>query len=199
MFAINPFDFIRSSLYNSDSLLSRASKMERYEEVLVALRRLIRATDLHSRYLNKTSGITAPQLLVMQVLRNLGPQISSTIAKEVNLSQATVTNILDRLEQRDLIERNRSTEDKRKVFVSLTDQGLERIKNAPLPLQEYFVRQFKELPEWEQTMILSSLQRLAGMMDAQQIDASPVLEVGDIDRAVGEPFTRPGFGTDKSS
>ncbi len=171
-----------------------ALTMERYEEVLTALRRLIRATDLHSRYLNKTSGLTAPQLLVLQVLRNQGMQISSAIAKEVSLSQATVTNILDRLESRGYVQRERSAEDKRKIYVSLTDQGEEKIKQAPLPLQEYFVRQFKELPDWEQTMILSSLQRLAMMMDAQQIDAAPVLEVGDIDRAVDMTHNFPQFG-----
>jgi hypothetical protein len=54
--------------------------------------------------------------------------------------------------------------------------------NAPRPLQESFIRQFQDLQEWEQTMILSSLERVAYMMDAQHIDASPVLDVGALDR-----------------
>ena len=43
--------------------------MNRYDEVLVALRRIIRATDLHSRQLSKVSGLTSPQLLILQLLR----------------------------------------------------------------------------------------------------------------------------------
>ncbi|RCU45434.1 MULTISPECIES: MarR family winged helix-turn-helix transcriptional regulator [Corallincola] len=156
--------------------------MENYEQVLTSLRRLMRATDLHSRYLNKTSGLTSPQLLVLQALKNKQAMISREIAKEINLSQATITSILDRLEAKQLITRKRSEDDRRKVMVSLSEKGHEKIASAPAPLQESFVRQFKQLESWEQSMILSSLQRLATMMDAEDIDAAPVLDIGDIDR-----------------
>ncbi|MBD1388162.1 MarR family transcriptional regulator [Neiella sp. HB171785] len=156
--------------------------MENYELVLASLRRLIRATDLHSRYLNKTSGLTSPQLLVLQALNSRGPMISREVANEISLSQATMTSILDRLEAKQLIRRQRSEQDRRKVLVSLTEQGTEKVAAAPAPLQENFVQQFKELEDWEQSMILASLQRLAVMMDAESIDAAPVLDVGEIDR-----------------
>ncbi|MEH6633798.1 MAG: hypothetical protein V7776_23655, partial [Halopseudomonas aestusnigri] len=87
-----------------------------------------------------------------------------------------------RLEKRDLSYRERSKEDKRKVHAYLTDQAIEILKEAPIPLQEHFTRQFGDLQEWEQTMIISSLQRVAQMMDAQHIDASPVLDIGILDR-----------------
>ncbi|MFT5888735.1 MAG: DNA-binding MarR family transcriptional regulator [Zhongshania sp.] len=156
--------------------------MDRIEEVLVSLRRVTRAIDLHSKYLMKTAGLTAPQMLILQTLRDQGDAIISDLANHVSLSQATVTSILDRLEKRGLIERERSTQDKRKVFACLTDAGTELIRNAPTPLQDYFIRQFKDLQEWEQTQIISSLQRVAYMMDAQHIDAAPLLAVGAIDR-----------------
>ena len=50
------------------------------------------------------------------------------------------------------------------------------------PLQELAAEKFQSLQEWEQTMIISSLQRVAQMMDAEHIDASPVLDVGILDR-----------------
>lgn len=156
--------------------------MEKVDEVLVALRRIIRATDLHSRYLAKNTGLTAPQMLLLQTLRNKGEETVGSIAKEMNLSQATVTTILDRLEKKSLVIRERSTEDRRKVIVYLTESALEILKDAPLPLQEQFTRQFNDLQNWEQLMIISSLSRIAQMMDAQHIDASPVLDVGTLDR-----------------
>ena len=156
--------------------------MDKIEEVLTTLRRLIRATDLHSKQLVKTAGLTAPQLLLLQAIRGKGQVTIGALAKEISLSQATVTTILDRLEKRGLVYRERSSEDKRKVHAHLTDKGMEIIRDAPTPLQEQFVRQFRDLRDWEQSMIISSLQRVALMMDAEHIDASPVLDVGDLDR-----------------
>jgi len=166
--------------------------MDRTDDVLIALRRVIRATDLHSKYLSKTVGLTAPQLLVLQSLRDFGELPVGELAGKVNLSQATVTSIVDRLEKKGMVQRERSQSDKRKVYVQLTENGVKAVKNAPTPLQESFVRQFSDLHEWEQTSIISYLQRVAQMMDAQHIDAAPVLDVGTLDRANESP-TRPEF------
>lgn len=156
--------------------------VSRIEDVLIALRRVIRATDLHSRHLAKTTGLTAPQILLLQAIRDRGEVTIGEIASDVSLSQATVTTILDRLEKRGLIYRERSREDKRKVHAYLTEAGLETLKEAPIPLQDQFTRQFGDLREWEQTMIISALQRVAEMMNAQHIDAAPILDVGTLDR-----------------
>ncbi len=159
--------------------------MNNYEQVLVALRRVIRATDLHSKRLSKHAGLTAPQLLIMRTIRDLGQVTIGTIADKVSLSQATVTTILDRLEHRKLVYRVRSTTDKRKVHAHLTEDGAELLAQAPQPLQEDFIQKFQSLHEWEQSMIVASLQRVASMMDADSIDASPVLDVGPINREDG--------------
>lgn len=151
-------------------------------EVLTALRRVIRATDLHSKHLVKTTGLTAPQILLLQAIRDKERATIGELANSISLSQATVTTIIDRLEKRQLVYRKRSDEDKRKVHVYLTDAALGILQNAPMPLQEHFAHQFSTLQQWEQTMILSALQRVAKMMDAQDIDASPVLDVGVLDR-----------------
>lgn len=156
--------------------------MNSIDEVLVALRRVIRATDLHSKHLAKTTGLTAPQILLLQTIRDKGEVTIGELASEMSLSQATVTTIIDRLEKRGLVFRERSKEDKRKVHAYLTDQATDVLKEAPIPLQDHFARQFGDLQEWEQTMIISSLQRVAQMMDAEHIDASPVLDVGILDR-----------------
>ncbi len=159
--------------------------MNNYEQVLVALRRVIRATDLHSKRLSKNAGLTAPQLLIMRTIRDLGQVTIGTIADKVSLSQATVTTILDRLEHRKLVYRVRSTSDKRKVHAHLTDDGAALLASAPQPLQEEFIQKFQNLHEWEQSMIVASLQRVANMMDADEIDASPVLDLGPINREDG--------------
>ena len=148
------------------------------DQVLISLRQIIRATDLYSRQLSKQVGLTAPQLLVLQSIHKLGATSISKLSSEVSLSQATVTNIIDRLESRNLVRRHRSNEDRRVVHATLTDLGIDKISAAPTPLQDVFSKRFSSLEAWEQSMIVSSLQRVASMMNAEDIDASPVLHVG---------------------
>jgi len=156
--------------------------LSRAEEVLVSLRRVIRATDLHSKHLAKSTGLTTPQILLLQAIDKKSQASVSELAQDISLSQATVTTILDRLEGRDLVCRKRSERDKRKVFISLTASAKTLLKTAPKPLQDYFIRRFGALQDWEQTSIISALQRVASMMDAEKLDASPVLDTGVLDR-----------------
>ena len=102
------------------------------------------------------------------------------IAESINLSPATITNILDRIEARELVTRIRSTTDKRKVGVYLTEKGEASLENAPRPLQEHFVERFNNMKDWEQSQMVATMQRIASMMDAENIDASPFLEVGSL-------------------
>lgn len=180
---------IGSGIYRKVFVLSNTDK------VLVSLRRVIRATDLHSKYLAKTTGLTAPQILLLQTIRDKGQVTIGELANQISLSQATVTTILDRLEKRKLVYRERSAKDKRKVHAHLTESGIETLKAAPTPLQEHFTRRFGDLQDWEQTMIIASLQRVAQMMDAQDIDASPVLDIGSIDRQGVAPENSEFFST----
>ena len=152
------------------------------EDVLIAIRKIIRATDIHSRQLTKTVGLTAPQLMVLQAIRDLGAVAISRLSTEVSLSQATVTTIIDRLEKRGYVARSRSDSDKRVVHALLTDAGRDAVNSAPTPLQEAFSVRFEQLEDWEQSLILSALQRVAAMMDADELDASPFLELGDLTR-----------------
>jgi DNA-binding MarR family transcriptional regulator len=153
--------------------------MKDYEELLIALRRITRAIDLHSKKLQRETGLTTSQLLVLQAAVTLERPSPGNIAKEVQLSQATVTNLIDRLERNELILRHKSTADKRVVEVRLTDNGKQAIERAPEPLQAGFLREFRKLERWEQHQLVGSMQRIAVLMDAEDIDASPILTTDD--------------------
>lgn len=149
------------------------------DHVLIALRRIIRATDLHSRALGKETGLTTPQLVVIRSIREMNAPTVSDVARAVSLSQATVTTILKRLESKGLIKRERSLTDRRAVIVQLTPAGKTLWKTAPEPLQYSFTERFKALASWEQHSIVAALERVAAMMDAQQLDAAPLLASGE--------------------
>ena len=116
------------------------------DDVLVSLRRILRATSIHSRKLGRSVGITAPQLMVLRSVHEQNVLTASEIARAVSLSQATITTILTSLEKRELLKRERSSVDRRRVQVTLTDAGREVLAQAPKPLQESFARSFEALP-----------------------------------------------------
>jgi len=120
---------------------------------------------------------------VLDLLASEPELMVGTIASRVGLAQGTVTTLVDRLEQQGLVQRRRGDSDRRQVKVNITRSGRERLDQAPMVLQTRVLRGLGQLREWEKHGILAALQQLADLMDAQGLDASPVLDVGSIDRA----------------
>lgn len=149
------------------------------QDVLVALRRIIRATDIQSKRIAKSSGLTIPQVMVLRSIGMLGDVTVKRLAEEVSLSQATVTTILNRLETRGLVVRVRSERDKRIVNAQLLPAGESVLEAVPALLHETFIERFDTLPREQQKSLVDTLSKLAHMMDAESIDASPMLDIAD--------------------
>lgn len=158
----------------------------RYDlRVFQALRRIIRAVDLHSRKLSAQHKITGPQLVCLLAVEEHEPVTPSAIARHVHLSPSTVIGILDRLEAKGLTRRARALKDRRLVQVSLTEPGKALAVSAPSPLQDALAREMNELPEVELAEIAGSLDRIVEMMEVRHLDAAPILETGPIDATGG--------------
>jgi len=150
------------------------------EAILIALRRIIRAVDLHSRKLVSSHGLTGPQALLLTEITRSGPLTGSELASRVSLSQATVTDVVKRLEGRGLLTRERSETDKRRFLLRTTEQGALLVRQSVPLLQERFQQRLVGLQDWEQTQLLASLQRIAELMNAEDLDAAPMLASGAI-------------------
>ncbi|WP_306250461.1 MarR family winged helix-turn-helix transcriptional regulator [Parvularcula sp. IMCC14364] len=153
---------------------------ERSDAALIALRQILRATEINSRALAKSSGLTPSQLILLQVLSKSGKETAGRIAKEVSLSQATVTTLIDKLEARGAVTRCKDEQDKRRVMVELTGIGRATLEETPDSLQERFEIRFQKLADWEQSFLIAALERVALLLDAEDLDAAPVLDVGGI-------------------
>jgi DNA-binding MarR family transcriptional regulator len=157
-----------------------------HRQVLVALRRIIRAVDLHSKYLAQRYGLTGPQLVLLQEIVHSQPVSTGALAQRISLGQATVSSILDRLEKRGLVKRSRSEKDKRRVMNEVTDNATRILEQSPSLIQQHFVTEFGKLDDWERSLLLSTLQRVARMMNADELEASPVLVSGPLDATAQE-------------
>lgn len=156
-----------------------------YEEsILLSVRKIMRAIDMHSSFLARQYGLTSPQLICLKRLSEEREMTPGGLAKEVHLSHATVTGIIARLERKGLVQRTRSTEDGRSYLIRLTDSGVSMIQSSPSMLQEQFLHELSKLADWEKTMILSSLQRITSILDVESIEAAPVLTTGPVEAPV---------------
>jgi DNA-binding MarR family transcriptional regulator len=154
--------------------------MDRIDTSLIALRRILRATDLFGREIKQTAGVTPVQFRVLQIIAETGNATAKTIAQRMRVSQGTVTSLVDRLVREGMVLREKSTLDRRQTNIHITPKGAQTLADAPDPLQQRFVRKFAAMEDWEQAMLVASLERVAAMLDADDIDASPVLDTGDI-------------------
>jgi DNA-binding MarR family transcriptional regulator len=141
----------------------------------------MRAVDIHSKKLERNYRLTGPQLIVLNEIIKNNQMPIGRLAKTVNLSNATITGIVDRLEKRGLLKRIRSADDRRQVLIQATETGQSTFRSAPPPLQEQFITRFGGLPLKEQNAILHALERTAAMMNAEDLDVGPILS--------GQPLT----------
>ena len=138
-------------------------------EILQSLRRIIRSIDQHNKLLSKEYKMTIPQLVCLRQLAKEGDLTTGNLARMVFLSQATVTGILDRLEAKGFITRERSRTDRRQVFVALTVTGLKLTEEMPCPLQERFARGLGALTDQEQEQFDIMLKKLVEIMESPRI------------------------------
>lgn len=153
--------------------------MDRTDISLIALRRILKATEQYGRQLAISAGVTPVQFRVLQVVGETGQTTAKAISTRMGVSQATVTSLVDKLVKQGLVIRRRSDVDRRQTDIIITDDGRETLQTAPDALQQRYVREFEKLDDWEQAMLVASLERVAAMLDAKDIDASPVLDSGE--------------------
>jgi len=151
--------------------------------ILHALRRIIRSVDIYSRKLVAEHQITGPQLICLNSIVELGPVTATDLAYQVHLSASTVVRILDRLEDKGLILRQRQEDDRRRVHVTATITGHELSARAPYSDKHPLRNALKQLPVKEQEIVTDLLEQLVSLMDARELSASPVLEVGSIQKS----------------
>ena len=135
--------------------------------ILRAIRRITRSIALHSRQLAAYSNITAPQLVCLSKVIENGPLTATAISRQMHVSPSTVVDILDRLEDKGLIQRERGRKDRRIVYITATEAGRTLAAETPSPLQKKLAQALKQLPESEQAEITAALEKVVCLIDSE--------------------------------
>lgn len=136
--------------------------------IFLAMRRLQQAGEVHAKRLSRFGGLTPMQMLLLHGLGQ-GRMTASALSRRVSLSAATLSGMLDRLEERGYLRRERDEQDKRRQWLVLTEQGQSLLGQAPPLLPPAFREAFEALPEWERHALAAALLRAAELCGGEPV------------------------------
>lgn len=108
----------------------------------------------------KTYDLTGPQYNVLRILRGSGPNglACGQIAERMITHDSDITRLLDRLEGRQLIRRERSEQDRRVVVATITSDGMRLLQDIEPAIMDHHRRQFSTLTTTELHELIRLLQ-----------------------------------------
>lgn len=140
------------------------------------MRKILRTTELNSKQLMSETGLTPSQLIFMQMLEDGNEQTAGHVAARMGITQATTTVLVQKLEALGMVKRRKGEEDRRQVWLSLTPLGQKTLAIAPDGAHAQFHQQFIALEDWEQAMLIASLERVAAMLGNLDDGVAAVLD-----------------------
>lgn len=117
-------------------------------------------------------GLTSPQFGVLEALHHLGSLSLGDLADKLLVSGGNITYVMDRLEERGLVERERSEEDRRVILARLTPEGRELVADA-FPDHSSYVRELMDALEPSEEKELRRLLKKLGKSVSQREPLEP--------------------------
>jgi DNA-binding MarR family transcriptional regulator len=160
------------STESKDNLNSTDKKFpsDHTKQIIFSIRRLIQASELYTKELNKKYQVSAAQLNCILTLHEYGPLPPSKIANHMMVKSSTVTGVVDRLEKKGLAERMRTSPDRRVITIQLTEAGKKLAQYAPPPIQQKIIDGLKQTETAKKEQIVRSLNVLTDMLDIQDLE-----------------------------
>ncbi|MES2636474.1 MAG: MarR family winged helix-turn-helix transcriptional regulator [Pseudomonadota bacterium] len=140
---------------------------------------IISSVKKHMSDTESACGISSSQLWVLYEL-NRAPDLKvSELAANLSIHQSTASNLIEKLVKKKLILKKRETSDQRVVRLSLTEQGLVLIQNAP-PSPRGVLRDALDRLEMETLITLTeSLAQLSLQISGKNLDAG-LIPISDL-------------------
>lgn len=137
-----------------------SEKEYQVQTVTQKLRMIFKAIQSHSKKIEKECGLSGAQLWMLSEVAAVPGVRVSHLAETLSVHASTCSNMLDKLEKKDLIYRDRSKKDQRTVHLHVTDAGQNLLSNAPKPLQGKLSRGLELLTLEQLTTLEDSLEDL---------------------------------------
>jgi DNA-binding MarR family transcriptional regulator len=148
-------------------------------KIFSCLRKIINTVDLYALKLKEKTGLNSSQISCLLVLDSEGALPLSKLSRKVALSPSMITSIVDQLEKKELVLRNRKAADRRIIMIELTDKGKEMVQTSPPSFQEQFVNSLSYLKEEEKNILHENLSKLLSIVVSEVLIDSALLGIED--------------------
>lgn len=139
--------------------------------VVQALRRITKAVHEFSKAVDREFGITGPQLWAIRTIHEMNGCSAGDLAEKLCVHPSTVTGVIQRLADKRLVERHKRPDDRRAVWLTLTDEGRALLETAPYPAQGQLVLALRGMPEQDVASLRQMLEQVVGSMELDTINA----------------------------
>jgi len=158
---------------------------DRTKTILTAMRKVVRVTQANSKALIRETGLTPSQFIFLQILDDGSEQTIGAIAARMGITQATTTALTHKLEALGFVTRRKGETDRRQVWLNLSQRGRKVLAIAPDSVYARFHQRFIQLKDWEQAMLITSIERVADMLGPEDLDAETLADVARSEVARG--------------
>jgi MarR family transcriptional regulator, organic hydroperoxide resistance regulator len=134
-------------------------------QVIRTLRQLLGTLKQTIKHQYRNVNLTGPQGMLIGMLAHYGKMKISDLSEKLDLSNSTVSGILDRLEKTGMIERTRSEEDRRVVYVDVTPEFKKVSEQQFKEIEQKFVEKVSRANPEELDKILEGLNTLKKMLN----------------------------------
>ncbi|WP_297100034.1 MarR family winged helix-turn-helix transcriptional regulator [uncultured Draconibacterium sp.] len=154
-------------------------------DILIKIRKIVRSVDIESKKIQKEHGVSIPQVLCLNFLRESDnyQTTQGELRKFLNLNPSTVSGIINRLEKKGYLARLPKTGDKRVVNIALTSAGDKLLSTMPSLLHEQLSEKLLQLSDEELEVVEAGLNTLVKILDIEKVEASPLIT---LDSDLGE-------------
>lgn len=146
-------------------------------ELMIRIRKIVRAIHLESKKIQKDYGVSIPQLLCLQYLDSKEDKQAKLkeAASFLHLNSSTVSGIIDRLEARALAVRLPKQGDRRTTLIALTSKGEKVLKSTPTLLQDRLNQHLLSASESDIAAQIAALDQIIAMLGIENVEAAPML------------------------
>ncbi|QZT36653.1 MarR family transcriptional regulator [Halosquirtibacter xylanolyticus] len=168
-----------------------------YKSVIILIRRIVRSINLESKKIEKDYGVSIPQVLCLEFLKDSPSYQASqkSIRDHLKLNSSTVTGIISRLEKRGMLAKLPKTGDKRVTMLTLTSIGYDLLEKTPDLLQHRLSSKLKNVSESDLTKINEALTTLVEMLEIEDVGSSALLTgleiINDPNMTLEDPNANP--------
>ncbi len=140
------------------------------KQIVGGIRKLVRSVYLESSRISRQYGLTGAQSALLRTLLSEGSMSSVDLSRQLYVTPSNITGIIDRLEKKGLVHRDRQPKDRRVVLIRLTEKGLELSRQLPDPIEKKIIEQLADLQEDHVQLLAMAMNQILNLIELRGID-----------------------------